>query len=314
MTTTVERVDVTGRTTAEAEAAFATLFPGVAFGHGAAFPFALLSVGVPGLSWVEHEFGGAGRLVDDNHDAYMVATMRGRVRATRGRTDLPSGEPVLLVEHAHFSSTWEDAEVGMVVLGSDVVRGTASRHWGRPAPDVLFDGERAVGAERAAYWQVLAEHVRRSFRDHPEVLTEPVVLRSLQRHVAVTLLRTFPNVLLADPPPLDVHGAVPSTVRHAVEYIDGHAHEPVTVDDVAAAVHLSTRGLQAAFRRALDTTPSEALRRSRLDGAHHALAAADPGSTTVAAVARRWGFAHAGRFAMAYRAAYGEHPSAALRR
>jgi transcriptional regulator GlxA family with amidase domain len=55
------------------------------------------------------------------------------------------------------------------------------------------------------------------------------------------------------------------------------------------------------------------LRDLRLRRAHEDLRAADPSATTVAAIARRWGFAHMGRFAQDYQAAYGQTPSAALR-
>jgi transcriptional regulator GlxA family with amidase domain len=55
------------------------------------------------------------------------------------------------------------------------------------------------------------------------------------------------------------------------------------------------------------------LREIRLRRAHEDLRAADPSATTVAAIARRWGFAHMGRFAREYQAAYGQTPSATLR-
>ncbi|MGN6407903.1 MAG: helix-turn-helix domain-containing protein, partial [Curtobacterium sp.] len=44
------------------------------------------------------------------------------------------------------------------------------------------------------------------------------------------------------------------------------------------------------------------------------LLAAEPGTITVGAVARRWGFAHLGRFSGAYRQRFDEHPSHTLRR
>ena len=49
--------------------------------------------------------------------------------------------------------------------------------------------------------------------------------------------------------------------------------------------------------------------------AHAALRDADPGDDiTVTEVALRFGFAHTGRFAAAYRRRYGQAPSATLRR
>jgi len=47
--------------------------------------------------------------------------------------------------------------------------------------------------------------------------------------------------------------------------------------------------------------------------ANEALRRSDPARVTVSAVAHRWGFAHLGRFASAYRARFGESPSVTLR-
>jgi transcriptional regulator GlxA family with amidase domain len=100
--------------------------------------------------------------------------------------------------------------------------------------------------------------------------------------------------------------AAPSAVRRALAYIDENAHRAITVDDIAAASFISTRGLQYAFRRALDITPAEALRRARLAGAHGDLL--EGTGPSVGAVARRWGFSNSSRFTAAYRDAYGTAP------
>jgi transcriptional regulator GlxA family with amidase domain len=56
------------------------------------------------------------------------------------------------------------------------------------------------------------------------------------------------------------------------------------------------------------------LRAVRLRRAHDRLLSADPHTATVAAVALRCGITHLGRFSAAYRAAFGELPSATLHR
>jgi transcriptional regulator GlxA family with amidase domain len=56
------------------------------------------------------------------------------------------------------------------------------------------------------------------------------------------------------------------------------------------------------------------LQQVRLGRAHDALSHADPSLNTVASVAHRWGFAHLGRFATAYRTRFGQSPSETLRR
>ena len=78
-------------------------------------------------------------------------------------------------------------------------------------------------------------------------------------------------------------------------------------------MHVTPRALQYMFRKHLDMTPMEYLRRIRMDHAHRELLRSDPASTSVAVVAARWGFAHTGRFAGMYRLAYGVNPSDSLR-
>lgn len=128
------------------------------------------------------------------------------------------------------------------------------------------------------------------------------------RHAGVTTLATFSTTMTSRRPRAVQSSPAPATVRRALAYISENAHLPITIDDVAASVHISTRGLQYAFRRALDATPAERLRQARLDGAHRELRSGQPAS--VAEVARRWGFSHPSRFAAAYREAFGVLPSA----
>jgi transcriptional regulator GlxA family with amidase domain len=60
-------------------------------------------------------------------------------------------------------------------------------------------------------------------------------------------------------------------------------------------------------------TPTSLLRDIRLDRARDDLKRAEPSMTTVGEIARRWGFAHLGRFAGRYRARFGVDPSDTLR-
>ncbi|MFJ9567528.1 helix-turn-helix transcriptional regulator [Streptomyces fuscichromogenes] len=155
-------------------------------------------------------------------------------------------------------------------------------------------------------------------RDHvlsvPEIAAQPLVVSAAGQLLAASVLAAFPNTAQTDPTGQDRGGAHPATLRRAIAYIDDHADQPVTVADIAAAVHVTVRTLQYAFRRHLDTTPMAYLRRARLAQAHHDLRAADTrGDATVGDIAARWGFAHPGRFAALYRAEYGHSPVTTLR-
>ena len=108
--------------------------------------------------------------------------------------------------------------------------------------------------------------------------------------------------------------AAPRAIRTAVENIEENAHLPLTLSAIAARSSVSVRSLQLGFQRHLDTSPMTYLREVRLRRAHRALLEADPSMTTVASVARRWGFNHPGRFAAAYTGRYRETPAETLRR
>lgn len=110
------------------------------------------------------------------------------------------------------------------------------------------------------------------------------------------------------------HGqAQPVHVKRARDFIHGHAHERLRLADLAQAAGCSLRTLQGAFAEHTGLPPMTYLQAVRLERAHQTLSEAPPG-TTVAEVARRWGFAHGGRFAAAYRDRYGRTPADTLRR
>jgi AraC-like DNA-binding protein len=107
----------------------------------------------------------------------------------------------------------------------------------------------------------------------------------------------------------------PKVVRRVVELVESSPERAFTVADLASFAGVSERSLHAAFRRQLGTSPMSYVRGRRLDHAHEELLRLDPSAgVKVIDVALRCGFTHSGRFAAAYRARFGESPSATLRR
>ena len=66
------------------------------------------------------------------------------------------------------------------------------------------------------------------------------------------VLACFPNSTL-DAESASYAGDTPQPLRRALAFIDEHAGDPITLNEIAVAARLSPRGLQAAFRRHLDT-------------------------------------------------------------
>ena len=98
-----------------------------------------------------------------------------------------------------------------------------------------------------------------------------------------------------------------------VAYLEAHADEPLTPQQLARVGCMSVRALHAAFQQVLGETPMSYLRRVRLDRAHAELLRGDPARVRVTDVAVRWGFCYQSRFAEQYRARFGELPSRTLR-
>jgi AraC-like DNA-binding protein len=106
---------------------------------------------------------------------------------------------------------------------------------------------------------------------------------------------------------------VPGVVRRAERFMAENAETLMTVSSVAAQLGVSLRSLQSGFRQWRNTTPNAHLRNLRLQRVREELLRAG-GGTNVTAVALRYGFSHLGRFSAHYRSAFGETPSATLRR
>jgi AraC-like DNA-binding protein len=106
---------------------------------------------------------------------------------------------------------------------------------------------------------------------------------------------------------------VPGIVRRAERFLIDNAVAPITVSDVADHLGISLRSLQAGFRQWRGTTPTAFLRRVRLQLVRDELLHSAK-EARVTGVALQHGFSHLGRFSAQYRSAFGEDPSATLRR
>lgn len=144
-----------------------------------------------------------------------------------------------------------------------------------------------------------------------QVAASPLMRRQLLHQAVASFITAYP---LVESDTTDRRRPGTRAVRRAVSFMEENIGRPISVGDIALAAGTSVRALQSSFHRAYGVPPSTYLRRLRIEGAHHELRAAHPGTATVRDVALRWGFAHTGRFAQLYALAYGEHPSHTLRR
>jgi len=161
-------------------------------------------------------------------------------------------------------------------------------------------------------WKNLVAHLARSLNAPTPLLDHSMISTPLTQAVVRGFLlltrHNFSHLLHGEVAPTG-----PSYLDEALEYMHEHSHLPITVNDVAAAVNVSVRSLQAGFRKYRQRTPAQALRDIRLHRARRDLLTAVP-TDTVTDVAARWGFHHPGRFAVHYAQTFDESPSETLAR
>jgi AraC-like DNA-binding protein len=248
--------------------------------------------------------------------AYVFGQLTsGRVRHCSDRSVRPylPGEVFLAVQPEHpYTATVDDTAVELAVIDPALVDEVAESAPGRVQHPVRFTGYRAVSTRATERWKSTYAYVHSEARTNSGAVTHPLVAGNAARLLVATALATFPNTALTEPTVEDRHDAHPATLRRAIAFIEGNADTDVSVADIARAAHVTTRAIQLAFRRHLETTPSAYLRRVRLQHAHDQLRDAVPGTTTVSAVAAQWGFLNASQFAAHYRTAFAELPSRTL--
>lgn len=164
----------------------------------------------------------------------------------------------------------------------------------------------------AARWSATVLFVDSLLANHAAAAS-PLVIGQSARLLAATTLALFPNTASIRTRPADGRDAHPETLRRAVTFIDEHAQEDIGLADIAGAAFVTVRAVQQSFRRHLDTTPLEYLRRVRLEHAHRDLRNGTPATETVIAVSYRWGFPSPSRFGVHYRRVYGVSPVDTLR-
>lgn len=103
-------------------------------------------------------------------------------------------------------------------------------------------------------------------------------------------------------------------VSDAEKILRGHLNDPITIAALSQTVGVSERTLRNAFADVHRESPKRYFLNQRLQSVRQALSDAGNTVATVTAVATDYGFYELGRFALQYRALFGESPSETLRR
>jgi AraC-like DNA-binding protein len=222
---------------------------------------------------------------------------------SRGRRGDQDRSLILPAEH-DLAADFTSVRSVMVNIDAATVARWLSRYGGLPPSPALLH-QAAAGSDG----------VRHALRFFAEVMpTDSFESDLVRANLLDVLLSMTAHHLLPDAAPAQ-RGEAPAALRRAEEFLREHAGEAVSLADAAAEARLSIRGLEGQFRRWRHTTPAAYLRSVRLESARRDLVAAhrDGVPVRVSDIARRWGFAHLGRFSSYYAEAFGELPSATLR-
>ncbi len=238
-----------------------------------------------------------------------ISSGSGELDVLGERAPMTLEAPVLFPTDQEFAFTTADYDQRLVHFDRDFVHRAAAARQPLDDRPLRFDHRREPDAQTARRWQSALTGLARALRVGGP---ESAAWHEAKASAVAVFLDLFPPHTDDLPAVL----ALPrnARLRAAVEYIEAHAAETVTIQDLSAASGLSVRSVQESFRRVFDVSPLTYLRQVRLDRVREELLQAGPHAGVVGDVARRWGFVHLGRFSAAYSVRFGEYPKETLRR
>ncbi|MFJ6654099.1 helix-turn-helix transcriptional regulator [Microbacterium sp. NPDC091313] len=288
---------------------FDTYFPGARLGSRAPEPFRLdlqVFATLDGLTFMDYTTRGLFTADVPETAGHMIAQSEVRGQIVLGRDEIDHSHPYVVQPNA--KGRYDFTHNRIIALTDEAIGAQLGDD--APAP-FHFTRYAARTSAHAQHWRNVVAAVRATMATGVE--DDPLISAALTDFVVRSALACFPHTSDTE----DRGPTTPATaaVRRARAFIEDRAVEPITVADIARAARLSTRHLQTEFKRQLDITPTQYVRRVRLSAARAVLMAGDvTAGVSVAAVARASGFTHMARFASAYREEYGETPRQTLQR
>ena len=271
-----------------------------------------------GLTLGRTRYGAAIRMDCGYLDNYhLVIPLRGTVRNVSGEQSfLAAPRSGAIYNHSRTATVWRSPSSDHLALKLDralLERELALMLGHSLRSPLVFDMPVDLNAPESHRWMGGLTVLRHGLSDRRVLASQSLLALELRNLVVLGLLvgqrHNFSAELNADRPAPLSRGIA----RRAVRALEDDPQHPWTIGELAAVAGSSVRSLQENFQRSLGLSPLRYLGQLRLDHVHRRLREADPGETTVAAVAQEWGFAHLGRFSSQYRARFGCYPSETLR-
>ena len=166
-------------------------------------------------------------------------------------------------------------------------------------------------ARDAARLRRLHAQACRLAETRPKVLAHPEVARAIEEGLIHALVTCLAAKARDDGAGRRHHTRI--MVRFE-EVLAAHSNRPLPISELCALIGVTDRTLRSCCAEFLGVSPSQYMLLRRLNAVRIALRTADPATASVAEIAGGCGFTKLGRFAGAYRTAFGESPSTTLRR
>lgn len=253
-----------------------------------------------------------------DHFFLVQLPLSGAARIHAGGVEVASRPGVaasLLSPTVPTRMVWHDCEQLILLVDRRLVEQRAAALSGKPVRPVAFapaiDLSDADKPGPAAYLHELAGLAERLGPDRPlsavaaanwrETLLELLLVHG--RHDLSEAISRFSG-------PAET---LPRRLQRVRDHLQVHASEPLDLVHLADLAGVGIRALQSGFRRHFGMSISEMLLELRL-GQLNARLMASPAQAPIIDIAFDLGFTHLGRMAGAYKAKFGETPSATRRR
>lgn len=246
----------------------------------------------------------------------VVLPVSGRVRMVAGEYDHVCDEKsgAIIPNDLRFVLHWEAGATAVVLqiekrrldrklqsyLGFAVDRRVRFDQW--------IDTQTGAGAFLRATLSMVIDQLDRN----PWNEINPILSNEFAEALMATLLRSsFHNYrhLVGG----ISHGPLPPAMQAAMSHIRENLKEDLQISDLAEAINVSPRAVQAMFKKYLRMTPIHYIRSMRLaEIRREILDMKGVQKWSLTELAQKWGFNHLGRFSAYYRKAYNENPSQTL--
>lgn len=238
----------------------------------------------------------------------------GRLEQHRESDDITANQGLVINMSMPFKLDLQGYSGAALVLSHDALRRHARSLIGEKAGDIDFQLDKTVDLAKPAGRALkhAVAYAMNEMNGELGALNNPISLTNLENYLLSQFITLHPNTFMeiaesgADPV------VMPRNLKRARDYIHAHAHEKITLEELAAYANCSYRSLQNIFVKVLRVSPMEYLKAVRLEGVRDALLKADDRQRTVAEIANQWGFVHMGRLARMYKKQFGVLPSDTL--